>query len=167
MGWDENDFVERKKNGNAREGLGDDKKKMTEDRKSMVDEIYQSSWSKVKRIWSFTTRSCASLSQREQERRSKCREKMRGNIRKKEPQRQRNKDMGQDRQTTFYEWSHCVFIKYNIQLKAWADHKSKYCNHHCYFMSTSVDKRFADAGKKCVWYKMWKFIFLQSCFFPR
>lgn len=45
---DENDFVDRKKDGNGREGVGD--KKMAEDRKSMRDEIYQNSWSKVKRI---------------------------------------------------------------------------------------------------------------------
>lgn len=46
---DENDSVDRKKDGNGREGVGD-KKKMAEDRKSMRDEIYQNSWSKVKRI---------------------------------------------------------------------------------------------------------------------
>lgn len=39
---DENDFVDRKKNGYGREGVGD-KKKIEEDRKSMRDEIYQNS----------------------------------------------------------------------------------------------------------------------------
>lgn len=47
---DENDFVDRKKDGDGREGVGDKKKKWAEDRKSMGDEIYQNSWSKVKRI---------------------------------------------------------------------------------------------------------------------
>lgn len=41
-------FVDRKKDGNGWEGVGD--KEMAEDRKSMEDEIYQNSWSKVKRI---------------------------------------------------------------------------------------------------------------------
>ena len=45
---DENDSVDRKKDGNGRKGVGN--KKMAEDRKSMRDEIYQNSWSKVKRI---------------------------------------------------------------------------------------------------------------------
>lgn len=45
---DENDFVERKKDDSGWEGVGD--KKMTEDGKSMGDEIHQSSWSKVMRI---------------------------------------------------------------------------------------------------------------------
>lgn len=63
---DENDSVDRKKDENGREGAGD--KKMAEDRKSMRDEIYQNSWSKVKRIWSLTTHSCASLRRRERAR---------------------------------------------------------------------------------------------------
>lgn len=51
---DENDSVERKKDGEGREARrereGEGDKEMAEERKSMIDEIYQDSWSKVKRI---------------------------------------------------------------------------------------------------------------------
>lgn len=157
---DENDFVERKKNGNGREGVGD-KKKWQRVEKSMkrwnISEVLEQG---QEDMISHDTQLCLAEPEEPKRWREK-KETKRGKMGGKDSLRKRNKSWGQDRQTTFPEWSQCPFIK-----KTASPSKPVFVHKGKRTVTTSSGHAVCWCWHNRAWCKMWKLIFLQSTFFP-